>query len=69
MVFGNYESVLYLRQVPNPKLAEQAGAIASYLGLPLDIEDVGLGELEVRLARIIEEAAPPAFMAREAPVG
>jgi hypothetical protein len=69
MVFGNYESVLYLRQVPNPKLAEQASAIANYLGLPLDIEDVGLGELEVRLARIIEEAAPPAFIAREAPVG
>ena len=25
MLFGNYEAVLYLRQVPNPRLAEKAG--------------------------------------------
>ena len=56
MVFGNYESVLYLRQVPNPKLAEKAETIAAYLELPLEIEDVGLGELEDRLAEAMEEA-------------
>ena len=52
--FGNYEAVLYLRQVPNPRLAEKALAIAEYLGLPLQIEDVGLGELEARLAALVE---------------
>jgi Protein of unknown function (DUF1638) len=53
MLFGNYEAVVYLRQVPNPRLAEKAREIAQYLGLPLDIEDVGLGELEERLAELI----------------
>ena len=52
--FGNYESILYLRQVPNPKLAEKAAAIADYLGLPLEVRDVGLGELEDRLAALVE---------------
>ncbi len=53
MVFGNYEAVLYLRQVPNPRLADKARDIAGYLGLPLEINDVGLGELEDRLAELI----------------
>jgi len=53
MVFGNYEAVLYLRQVPNPRLADKARDIACYLGLPLEINDVGLGELEDRLAELI----------------
>jgi hypothetical protein len=54
MLFGNYEAVLYLRQVPNPKLAERAHEIAGYLGLPLEMEDVGLGELEQRLAELVD---------------
>ena len=54
MLFGNYEAVLYLRQVPNPRLAVKAGEIAAFLGLPLEINDVGLGELESRLADLIE---------------
>ena len=58
MLFGNYEAVLYLRQVPNPRLAEKARGIAGYLGLPLEIEDVGLGELEERLAALVEGASP-----------
>lgn len=53
MLFGNYEAVLYLRQVPNPRLASQAEEIAAYLGLPLEINDVGLGELESRLADLM----------------
>lgn len=53
MLFGNYESVLYLRQVPNPRLAEKALVIAEYLELPLEIKDVGLGELEDRLAALV----------------
>jgi hypothetical protein len=54
MLFGNYEAVLYLRQLPNPRLAEKAAEIASYLALPLEIEDVGLGELEDRLAALVD---------------
>ena len=54
MLFGNYEALLYLRQVPNPRLAEKAEQIAIYLGLPLEINDVGLGELEHRLAELVE---------------
>jgi hypothetical protein len=53
MLFGNYEAVLYLRQVPNPRLADKAEQIAAYLGLPLEINDVGLGELESRLADLM----------------
>ena len=62
ILFGNYEAVLYLRQVPNPRLAEKAQVIAEYLDLPLEIEDVGLGELEERLAGLVE-SAPPALQA------
>jgi hypothetical protein len=53
MLFGNYESLLFLRQMPNPRLADKAQDIARYLGLPLEIEDVGLGELEERLAELV----------------
>jgi hypothetical protein len=53
MLFGNYDAVLYLRQLPNPRLATKAEEIATYLGLPLEINDVGLGELESRLADLI----------------
>jgi hypothetical protein len=54
MLFGNYEAVLYLRQAPNPRLAGRAQDIAAFLELPLEIEDVGLGELEERLAALVE---------------
>ena len=54
MLFGNYQGVLYLRQAPNARLAERAERIAEYLGLPLEIVDVGLGELEDRLAELVE---------------
>ncbi len=53
MLFGNYDAVLYLRQVPNPRLAARAQEIANYLALPLEINDVGLGELELRLADLM----------------
>ena len=58
ILFAHYEAVLYLRQVPNPRLAEKAHGIAEYLGLPLEIEDVGLGELEERLAALVEAPGP-----------
>jgi hypothetical protein len=53
MLFGNYEALLYLRQVPSDSLAARAAAIAGYLELPLEIRDVGLGELETRLAELV----------------
>jgi hypothetical protein len=59
MLFGNYEAVLFLRQVPNPRLADKARDIAAYLELPLEIRDVGLGELEDRLAALVEGATSP----------
>jgi hypothetical protein len=58
MVFGNYEAVLYLRQSRHPRLAVQAAEIAGYLGLALEIEDVAMGELETRLAAIVEDKVP-----------
>jgi hypothetical protein len=54
MLFGNYEALLYLRQVPDARLADRAAEISTYLGLPLEINDVGLGELEARLAELVE---------------
>ena len=59
MIFGNYEALLYLRQVPNPRLAVKAREIAEYLGLPLEINDVGLGELEERLAELVCDDVSP----------
>jgi hypothetical protein len=53
MLFGNYEVVMYLRQVPTARLAKRAEEIARYLGLPLEMVDVGLGELEERLAELV----------------
>jgi hypothetical protein len=54
MLFGNYEALMYLRQAPLARLARKAEDIAAYLGLPLEIKDVGLGELEERLAELVE---------------
>jgi hypothetical protein len=53
MLFGNYEAVLYLRQVPLARLGAKAQEIANYLELPLEIVDAGLGELETRLAELV----------------
>ena len=54
MLFANYQALLYLRQIPNPRLAEKAAEIAAYLELPLEIREAGLGELETRLAELVE---------------
>ena len=53
LLFGNYEAVLYLRQLPNPGLLARAEEIAAFLELPLEVREVGLGELESRLARLV----------------
>jgi len=55
--FDHCTDVLYLRQSPEPSLEEKAHAIADELGLPLEIRDVGLGDLERRLIDLVDEPA------------
>jgi hypothetical protein len=54
LLFGNYERLMYLRQFSSERLLPQAHLIAAYLDLPLEVRYVGLGELETRLARLVE---------------
>ncbi|MGI9645201.1 MAG: DUF1638 domain-containing protein [Ilumatobacteraceae bacterium] len=46
MYFGNYTRLVYLAQTDDPGLEEQAVAAAERLGLELDVERTGYGELE-----------------------
>jgi hypothetical protein len=55
--FHNYTGLLYLAQFADPRLMEKAKEIATYLGLPLEVRHVGFGELETRLAQLVEVAA------------
>lgn len=50
--FGNYTRVLYLAQIPNPALREQAEVAARRLGLPYEYRHTGLGALD-RIARFV----------------
>jgi hypothetical protein len=54
--FQNYTDLLYLAQFTDPLLTEKAQEIATYLGLPLEVRHVGFGELETRLAQLVEAA-------------
>jgi hypothetical protein len=54
--FGNYTNLLYLAQFPSDELVAKAREIASYLELPLEVRFVGFGELEGRLAELVEAA-------------
>jgi len=55
--FQNYTDLLYLAQFADARLAEKAQEIGEYLGLPLEVRQVGFGELETRLAELVEAAA------------
>jgi hypothetical protein len=55
--FRNYAGVLYLQQFPDERLRAKADEIASFLGLPLQVRRVGFGELETRLAELVERPA------------
>src|SRR2546423_9181065 len=55
--FQNYTDLLYLAQFADPRLAAKAQEIGRYLGLPLEVRQVGFGELESRLAELVEAAA------------
>jgi hypothetical protein len=54
--FRHYTAVLYLQQFADPRLLEKAAEIAAFLGLPLEVRRVGFGELETRLAALVEAA-------------
>ncbi|HZP89930.1 MAG TPA: DUF1638 domain-containing protein [Actinomycetota bacterium] len=56
--FDHVTHVRYLRRERDPALTERARAVAEFLGCPLEIVDVGLGELEGRLIGLVEGAAP-----------
>lgn len=53
--FDHCTNLMYLRQSPEAHLEARAREIAEFLGLPLEIRDVGLGDLERRLADLVEE--------------
>jgi hypothetical protein len=54
--FRNYTDLLYLAQFSDPRLVAKAQEISQYLGLPLEVRLVGFGELEARLAELVEAA-------------
>lgn len=54
-LFAGFTSVTYLRQTPNTDLTRKAEGIAAYLGLPLEVEDVGTSKLESQLERLISD--------------
>ncbi|MGD2216757.1 MAG: DUF1638 domain-containing protein [Gemmatimonadales bacterium] len=57
-LFAGFTSVTLLRQSADPDLLEKAEGIAAYLGLPLEVEDVGTGELESQLERLMGDELP-----------
>tara|TARA_Y100001970_G_scaffold293907_1_gene444496 strand:- start:29565 stop:30194 length:630 start_codon:yes stop_codon:yes gene_type:complete len=52
LYFGNYERVLYLAQVVDPDLTAAASDAADRLGLPLEVQAVGYGQLERALETV-----------------
>lgn len=54
--FRNYTDLLYLVQVEDEGVVAKAREIGEYLGLPLELRHVGMGELESRLAELVEAA-------------
>ena len=55
--FQNYTDLLYLAQFSDARLMAKAQEIGHYLGLPLEVRHLGFGELETRLAELVEAAA------------
>ena len=56
--FDHCSDVLYLRQSREPSLEKKAAEISGFLGVPLEIRDVGLGDLERRLIDLVDQQAP-----------
>ncbi len=51
LYFGNYTKIVYLSQVDDPKLVENAQAAAVKLGLAFEHRHTGYGELESEMAK------------------
>jgi hypothetical protein len=51
--FRNYKRLVYLVQNEDPELLEKARGISDYLELPLHVRYTGYGELETRLAALM----------------
>jgi hypothetical protein len=54
-LFAGFASVTFLRQATDPDLLRKAEGIAAYLGLPLEVEEVGTSELESQLEHLLGE--------------
>ncbi|MYH70009.1 MAG: DUF1638 domain-containing protein, partial [Gammaproteobacteria bacterium] len=60
LFFGNYKRMVYFTQErDNADLVARAGEIADSLGLELEIRHTGYGDLERRLAAIMEDREQP----------
>ena len=60
LFFGNYKRMVYFTQErDNSDLVARAGEIAASLGLELEIRHTGYGDLERRLAAIMEDREQP----------
>ncbi|HSO93336.1 MAG TPA: DUF1638 domain-containing protein [Candidatus Dormibacteraeota bacterium] len=55
--FQHYTDLLYLAQSADDRLQLKAREIAAYLDLPLEVRHVGMGQLETRLAALVEAVA------------
>ena len=56
--FGQYEKVVYLAQTRDPLLRERAAAAAAQLALPLEIREVGLGDLATSILAFARGETP-----------
>lgn len=51
--FRNYKRLVYLAQSLTPQLRDRAEQVSQYLGLPLTVREVGVGELESELVELV----------------
>ena len=51
--FGQYQRLLYIRQPSDPNLVPQAGEVAEFLELPLEIKDADYSHLEKELIELL----------------
>jgi hypothetical protein len=59
--FANYNRLVYLVQQEDAALIEKAQAIAGTLGLPLELQRTGYGQLEQRLVELMAEIHEPRY--------
>ena len=51
--FGQYRRLLYVRQPSDPNLMTEAGEVARFLGLSLEIRDADYSHLEKTLLKLL----------------